>query len=418
MIEAQSELEPQHIYTVAELTYEIKVLLETNIPIVWLEGEISNLKFHSSGHLYFSLKDKNSQISCVMWRSRNVSLFFTPQDGMKVLALGKVTVYEKRGYYQFDVIKMRPAGVGELQQAFEQLKNRLHEEGLFNEEFKKPIPEYPERIGIVTSPTGAAIQDLLNILNRRFPGIEIILKPVKVQGEGAALEIAEAIDEFNQYGKVDVLIVGRGGGSLEDLWAFNEEVVARAIFHSKIPVISAVGHEIDFSISDFVADLRAPTPSAAAELAVPDRAELINRVFQYRKTVIEINMNLIQFQRDRLKRIVGSYSFLKTPDIVKQYQQRLDEITHTIELSINHRISFLIQKLNGLSQRLQTLAPVSVLKRGYSICYRAKDNKIVREAMLLTIQDKINVQFYKGKISGIVEEIQNGDSQFHNIVTE
>jgi exodeoxyribonuclease VII large subunit len=407
MFEIQSELDPQHVYSVAEITREIKLLLETTIPVVWVEGEISNLKFHSSGHLYFSLKDKDSQINCVMWRSRNAGLFFTPQDGMKVLALGKVTVYEKRGYYQFDVIKMQPAGIGELQLAFEQLKNKLQEEGLFDDEFKQLIPQYPESIGIVTSPTGAAIQDLINILNRRFPGIEIILKPVKVQGEGAALEIAAAIDELNEYGKVEVLIVGRGGGSLEDLWAFNEEVVARAIFRSKIPVISAVGHEIDFSISDFVADLRAPTPSAAAELAVPDRTELLNRIFQYRKTIFEISANLIQYQRDRLKSLVGSYSFLKTPDLVRQYQQRLDELIHTMQLTLAHRFNLQTQKLTSLSHRLQALAPESVLKRGYSICYRAEDNKIVREANLLQVEDKIKVQFYKGKISGRVEEIEN-----------
>ncbi len=405
MFEIQSELDPQHVYSVAEITHEIKLLLETTIPVVWVQGEISNLKFHTSGHLYFSLKDKDSQINCVMWRSRNAGLFFTPQDGMKILALGKVTVYEKRGYYQFDVIKMQPAGIGELQLAFEQLKNKLQEEGLFDEEFKQPIPQYPQSIGIVTSPTGAAIQDLVNILNRRFPGIEIILKPVKVQGEGAALEIAAAIDEFNEYGKVDVLIIGRGGGSLEDLWAFNEEVVARAIFRSKIPIISAVGHEIDFSISDFVADLRAPTPSAAAELAVPDRNELLNRILQYRKTIFEISASLIQYQRDQLKSLVGSYSFLKTPDRVRQYQQRLDELIHTMKYTLGYRFNLHSQKLTSLSHRLQALAPESVLKRGYSICYRAEDNKIVREANLLQVEDKIRVQFYKGKIFGSVEEI-------------
>jgi exodeoxyribonuclease VII large subunit len=405
MFEIRSELDPQHVFTVAEITREIKVLLETTIPVVWVEGEISNLKFHSSGHLYFSLKDKDSQINCVMWRSRNAGLFFTPQDGMKVLALGKVTVYEKRGYYQFDVIKLQPAGIGELQFAFEQLKNRLQEEGLFDEEFKKPIPQYPESIGIVTSPTGAAIQDLINILNRRFPGIEIILKPVKVQGEGAASEIATAIDEFNAYGKVDILIVGRGGGSLEDLWAFNEEIVARAIFRSKIPIISAVGHEIDFSISDFVADLRAPTPSAAAELAVPDRNEIMNKILQYRKTIFEISASLIQYQRDRLKSLIRSYNFLKTPDLVRQYQQRLDELIHTMQLTLGHRFNLLSHKMISLSHRLQALAPESVLKRGYSICYRTEDNIVVREASLLKVEDKIKVQFYRGRISGRVEDV-------------
>ncbi|HDL78351.1 MAG TPA: exodeoxyribonuclease VII large subunit, partial [Bacteroidetes bacterium] len=266
------------IYTISEITRKIKRLLENAIPSIWLEGEISNFKRHSSGHIYFVLKDENSQISCVMWRGRNNGLYFTPQDGMKIQARGNVTVYEKRGNYQFEVLQMQPAGLGELQMALEQLKQSLKAEGLFDEQHKKKIPQYPEKIGIVTSPTGAAIRDLVSVVQRRFPSVQLILNPVRVQGAEAAGEIARAIDEFNAYGDVDVLIVGRGGGSLEDLWAFNEEVVARAIFRSKIPVISAVGHEIDFGISDFVADLRAPTPSAAAELVVRNREELLHTI--------------------------------------------------------------------------------------------------------------------------------------------
>ena len=407
MFEIKSELAPKTVFSVSELNHEIKTLLETTIPVVWIEGEISNLKFHSSGHLYFSLKDKESQISAVMWRSRNAGLFFTPQDGMKVLALGKVSVYHKRGYYQFDVIKLQPAGIGELQQAFEQLKQRLQEEGLFDDEYKKQIPEYPEKIGIVTSPTGAAIQDLLNILNRRFPGIKIILNPVKVQGEGAAQEIAAAIDEFNEYGKVDLLIVGRGGGSLEDLWAFNEEVVARSIFRSQIPVISAVGHEIDYTISDFVADMRAPTPSAAAELAAFDRIELLNRLSSYKKSMSDIYLGRIQYERDRLRAIATSYFFMRTPDIIKENRQRLDELVHTMLLTRQHQISLFSRQIKGLTQRLQSLAPDSIMKRGYSICSRASDGEIVKDAQILKKKEQIKVQFYKGKISGIVEEIQN-----------
>lgn len=406
MFEIQSEIAPQNIFTVSKLNREIKKLLETSIPVIWLEGEISNLKFHSSGHLYFSLKDKDSQISSVMWRSRNAALFFTPQDGMKVLALGRVSVYHKRGYYQFDVIKLQPAGIGELQLAFEQLKQRLQEEGLFDDEHKQPIPIYPEKIGIITSPTGAAIQDLLNILNRRFPGLEIILKPVKVQGEGAANEIAAAIDEFNEYGKVDVLIVGRGGGSLEDLWAFNEEAVVRAIFRSPIPVISAVGHEIDFTISDFVADLRAPTPSTAAEMAVPDRTELLNQISYFRKSMNELCLGKIRLERERLKAITSSYSFLRAPDLVSEQQQRLDELVHTMQLTTLHRVSLSANQHKSSTQRLQSLAPDSIMKRGYSICYRASDGKIVKEANSLQANDKIDVKFYKGKISGIVEEVE------------
>ncbi len=405
MLDFESELAPQHIYSVSELTTEVKVLLETSIPVIWLEGEISNITFHSSGHLYFSLKDRDAQISAVMWRSRNASLFFTPQDGMKVLAMGRVTVYQKRGVYQFDVIKLQPAGIGELQLAFEQLKQKLQEEGLFDEEHKKEIPAYPDRIGIVTSPTGAAIQDLLNVLNRRYPGIEIVLAPVKVQGDGAAEEIATAIDDFNAFGEVDVLIVGRGGGSLEDLWAFNEEIVARSIFRSGIPVISAVGHEIDFSISDFVADLRAPTPSSAAELAVPDRDELAHRLQLHRKQLVEFSLGRIQYERDRLKRLVTSYSFMRSPDLVRQQQQRLDELLHSMHITTAHQLEMHRNKLQGLTSRLLSLAPESILKRGYSICYRAEDGRIIKDATAVQPGEKINVQLYRGKITAGVDDV-------------
>ena len=407
MYEIKSEIGPKNIYSVADLNGEIKTLLETTIPMIWVEGEISNLKFHSSGHLYLSLKDKESQISSVMWRSRNHSLFFTPQDGMKVLVFGKISVYQKRGSYQLDIVKMQPSGIGELQLAFEQLKQRLLEEGLFDDEFKKELPQFPERIGIVTSPTGAALQDLINILRRRFPGIEIILNPVKVQGEGAALEIANGIDEFNEYNNVDLLIIGRGGGSLEDLWAFNEEVVARSIFRSKIPVISAVGHEIDFSISDFVSDLRAPTPSAAAELAIPDHQELIYKVGVYKKNLIEMVNSLVQYNKDKLNSLIKSYSIQKTPDIVRQRQQRLDELTHSMELSMNRKVNLSANQVDSLNRRLKALAPESILKRGYSICYNAKNNENINDASSLSENDEIHLQFYKGRILTNVKKIED-----------
>lgn len=405
----QSEIAPQSVYTVSELNQEIKTLLETTIPAIWLEGEISNLKIHSSGHVYFSLKDRDSQIPAVMWRTRFADVFFTPQDGMKVIALGKIAVFHKRGYYQFDVIKLKPAGVGELQLAFEQLKEKLLKEGLFDENHKKPIPDFPESIGIVTSPTGAAIQDLLNILNRRFPGLEIILIPAKVQGEGAAQEIAAAVEVFNAYGKVDVIIVGRGGGSLEDLWAFNEEVVARAIFQSKIPVISAVGHEIDFTISDFVADLRAPTPSAAAELAVPNKTELLHRINIFRKTLLESGVEKIQSERDRLDRLSKSYAFLRSPDLLRQQQQRLDELLHSLILSSRHRLSIWNKETQNLQQRLLALSPQAVLKRGFSICLKEKNKQIVKDAKELAAQDRITLKFFKGGASGVVEGTNDED---------
>ncbi|MDZ7261948.1 MAG: exodeoxyribonuclease VII large subunit [candidate division KSB1 bacterium] len=400
-------LEPErYVYTVSGITREIKLLLETTIPVVWVQGEVSNFKRHSSGHLYFSLKDEGAQIPCVMWRTRNLGLYFTPQDGMKVLVQARVTVYEKRGYYQLDVLQIQPAGVGELQLAFEQLKQRLKAEGLFDPQYKKALPRYPERIGIVTSPTGAAIRDLVTILHRRFPALEIILKPVRVQGEGAAQEIAQAIDEFNEYGQVDLLIVGRGGGSLEDLWAFNEEIVARAVFRSKIPIISAVGHEVDFSICDFVADLRAPTPSAAAELAVPDRTEISQKIYYLMTKAYRHISERIAYHREKLRNIERSYSFRRPADLIHQYVQRLDELSRGLEMALSHRLELARETLNALSKRLQSLGPRSVLQRGYSICYKARDHTIVRNARELEINENIEVKFYQGRIQGVVNEVE------------
>ncbi|MGB2768335.1 MAG: exodeoxyribonuclease VII large subunit, partial [Candidatus Zixiibacteriota bacterium] len=262
------------VYTVTEITREIKSLLERNLPAVWVQGEISNYLLHSSGHRYFTLKDENSQIKCTLWKFRGERLQFQPADGISVMAWGNVTVYERGGQYQLDVAELVPVGLGELEIAFQRLKEKLFGEGLFDEEHKKPVPQFPESIGVVTSPTGAVVRDIIKIVLSRFPSVQIIVNPVRVQGEGAAEEIAGAIREFNRYKKIDMMIVGRGGGSLEDLWAFNEEVVARAIAVSSIPVVSAVGHEIDVTISDLVADCRALTPSEAAELVTPRRDQL------------------------------------------------------------------------------------------------------------------------------------------------
>lgn len=396
----------KHIYSITEITREIKNLLESNIPTVWVQGEISNFKIHSSGHMYFSLKDEGAQIPCVMWRWNNHDLYFTPQDGMKVLAQGNITVYEKRGYYQLDVLQLTPAGIGELQLAFERLKNKLRAEGLFDERYKKPLPSYPERIGIVTSPTGAAIRDLVSIIRRRFPSVQLILNPVRVQGDGAAQEIATAITEFNEYGQVELIIVGRGGGSLEDLWAFNEEVVARAIFNSKIPVISAVGHEIDFSISDFVADLRAPTPSAAAELAVRNREELLEMINGFCTKINQALSTKIQYFRERIHNLERSYALRKPTDLIKQYSQRVDELAKNLETALSHRIQLMRENVDSMQKRLGALNPCSVLKRGYSICYKTEDGRIVRRAAELTPEDKIRVRFYEGKILGTVDIVE------------
>ncbi len=383
------------ILSVGELTRRIKGVIETNFSNLTISGEISNFKRHSSGHLYFTLKDETAQISAVMWRGRAAYLNFTPQDGMKVIARGNVTLYEPRGQYQIDVGQLTPMGVGELQLAFERLKQKLAEEGLFDLEHKKPLPQYPERIGIITSPTGAAIQDILNILSRRYPLAEVILVPVKVQGAGAAEEIAEAIEAVNSFGGIDVLITGRGGGSLEDLWAFNEEIVARAIYSSRIPVVSAVGHEIDFTIADFVADLRAPTPSAAAELVVPNVTDIIENLRNYYYTLHESLRDRIRSQRDTITAILKSYAFNRPFDLLRQYAQRSDELGSRLERNLAHRVELAEQRIDSLRRRLASVDPQQVLHRGYAMVYR--DGNIVGSAAVLSSADEIQIQFHDGR---------------------
>ena len=352
------------VITVSELTKRIKHALETGFASVTVEGEISNFKLHSSGHMYFALKDSGATISAVCWRSRVQFLPFLPEDGMKVIATGRISVYEIRGNYQLDVTSLRPMGLGQLQMAFEKLKRRLGAEGLFDEAHKKPIPEFPERVGIVTAETGAALQDVLHILRRRFPGIEVILAPTLVQGAGAAVAIATALDELNKFSAVDVIIVCRGGGSLEDLWAFNEEVVARAIFRSRIPIISAIGHEVDFTIADFVSDLRAPTPSAAAELVVRDRFTLLEIVRDFWYNMHENVQSLLNYRKERVEHLLRSYSFNKPIDLLRQRSQRVDELERTMIAGMTHRISLLKARTESNKRQLNDVDPKDVVRRG------------------------------------------------------
>ena len=321
MEERNRTTETSKVVSVSDITRQIKQSLEQRFGRVWVQGEVSNFKRHTSGHLYFTLKDEGAQISATMWRSRAANLLFVPEDGMKVIARGGITVYPPRGNYQIDVEQLTPVGIGELQIAFERLKRKLAAEGLFDESRKRPLPKFPERIGVITSETGAALQDIRTVLARRFSAVELILIPVRVQGAGASDEISGALREMNRYGKVDVIIVGRGGGSLEDLWAFNEEIVARAIAASRIPVVSAVGHEIDFTIADFVADLRAPTPSAAAEMVVPDRAELLELLRNYEYTMRQEALQLIDTHRERVRSLLSSYAFNRPRDAVREHVQ-------------------------------------------------------------------------------------------------
>ncbi len=389
------------VLTVSDITRRIKQSLETSFPRIWIQGEISNFKQHTSGHLYFTLKDEGAQISAVVWRSRVAALPLLPEDGMKVIARGSITVYPPRGNYQIDCDQIQPVGVGELQLAFERLKKKLADEGLFDPAHKKPIPEYPERIGVVTSVTGAALHDIRSVLARRFPAVGLVVIPVRVQGAGAAEEIASAIADMNEYGEVDVLIVGRGGGSLEDLWPFNEEIVARAIYRSTIPVISAVGHEIDFSIADFVADLRAPTPSAAAELAVKDRSELIEVVRNMWYTIRRAVEDQVGTLRDSVKSLAVSHALNRPKDLLRESSQRADELERGLVTAFTHSLTMARERHHSLHSRLQALSPPAVLARGYTIVRKAGD--VVTSARNLASGDPATIQFHDGEVKTRVE---------------
>jgi len=407
--------ELESYYTVSEITRLIKDVLETSMPVVWVQGELSNFVHHGSGHMYFSLKDEIAQIKGVMWRGNNENLFFTPQDGMRVNAFGRIRVYEKRGVYQLDILKMVPAGIGDLQLAFEELKKRLAQEGLFESIHKKPLPIYPERIGIITSSTGAAIRDIVNVLNRRFPSVVKIIRPALVQGEDAAQDIASAIKEFNQYKNVDVLIVGRGGGSLEDLWAFNEEIVARAIFQSDIPVISAVGHEVDFTISDFVADMRAPTPSAAAEMVVMEKDDLLDTVQKIVQRCTQAVKNNVQNKKEQVRYIKASYGLRRPEDVVRQHRQRIDEITRTISRNVTHSFTVEKNRFDHAKSRLSNLHPASVLKRGYTITLH--DGKFIKRVAELKPENSVKIQFTDGTADSSIHRI-NKDEKSQKIFSE
>jgi len=395
----------RHVYTVSELTREARMLLESAFPAVWVEGEISNFSAHSSGHMYFSLKDENAVLNCAMFKTENQQLRFIPKDGMQVLCSGRISIYDKQGKYQLYVQAMEPRGLGALQLAFQQLKEKLQKEGLFDSTHKKPIPFLPNRIGIVTSPTGAAIRDILNISRRRFQNIEIIINPVRVQGEGAALEIANAVKEFNEYGKVDVIIVARGGGSLEDLWPFNEETVARAIYNSKIPVISGVGHEVDFTISDFVADMRAPTPSAAAELVIPEKEKLISMLENAYRRLTNNFLHKINILKERFRQLKESYILKQPLNLVLQMKQRIDDLTHELAIRTNHIIELNREGFNTLIGKLGVLNPLGVLSRGYSITFKLPEGKVIKDVKLLKWGDRVQTRLHKGKFISIVEKM-------------
>ena len=390
-------LTKERIYTVSEITKDVKLILESSFGAAWIEGEISNFTLHSSGHMYFSLKDAKSVLKCAMFKRANDSLKFKPKDGMQVVCFGKISVYELRGDYQLIIERIEPKGVGALQMAFQQLKEKLSKEGLFNQAHKVPIPVLPDKIGIVTSPTGAAIRDILNVLSRRFANMDVLLYPVMVQGEGAAKQIAQAIDDFNTL-DVDVLIVGRGGGSMEDLWAFNEEIVARAIYNSKIPIISAVGHEIDWTIADFVADLRAPTPSAAAEMVVAKKEEFLSRI---QNSVVRLNAameGMIGLLSSQLLTLKDAYVLRQPLNVLIQYQQRIDELAKAMSVKALHNVQMANQGFKTAIGKLEALSPLAILSRGYSITKRSLDGKIVKDILQVKKDDEIITRLHSGEI--------------------
>jgi len=437
------------ILSVSALTRLIKQQLENGFVDIWVEGEASNLRIPGSGHLYFTLKDESAQLRAVLFRSSGRSVKFLPKEGQQVLCHGRVTVYEPRGEYQIVVDSIEPRGIGALQAAFEQLKERLQKEGLFDPSRKKPLPFFPCRIGIVTSPTGAAIRDILKVLSGPWAKLEIVINPVPVQGEGAAAAIASAIDELNDRGPFDLLIVGRGGGSLEDLWAFNEEVVARAIFRSRIPVISAVGHEVDYTISDFVADLRAPTPTAAAEMVIRARREWRDRiefqrvrlsrgiqhglemtrsrlnVFQrslrdprkaieaslFRLDELEVRIrrglfNTLRHQAQRLRHARESLRHRSPLERLHRLGTQTQELTKRLELQAGFYLRQKRNRLESLLTALDGLSPLAILSRGYSITRKLPEMRLIKKAQEVDPGARVQVRLHQGALICRVEETE------------
>ena len=444
------------VLTVSQLTNAIKQSLETTFPSIWLQGEISNCKLHTSGHLYFSLKDANAQISAVMFRGHASTLPKVPKDGDSVIVYGGLNVYPPSGRYQIQVLELRFAGLGELLLKLEELKKKLHKRGWFSQEHKKPIPKLPRKIGIVTSPTGAAIQDILNILSRRFSGFHVIINPVRVQGEGAAEEIARAIQQFNEADLVDVIIVGRGGGSIEDLWAFNEEIVAEAIFKSRIPIIAAVGHETDHCIAEYVADIRAPTPSAAAEIVIAEKSQQLEKLNQSKRSLDQTITNILRHRKISFKNILKQpiirnpyvllgpwmqklddtrthidssiLQFLKQQKTIIEArkrvlyslnprsqilnsQKRLTAVSKQLDQLILRRVSFLSERLNRVSSSLKAIDPKNLLTRGYSILFSEKDRSVITSVHKVKMSDQLRMQLADGEILSTVNKVIPNDGQ-------
>ncbi len=387
----------QNSLSVSELTLKIKKLIEPEFSDVWVKGEISNYIHHTSGHMYFTLKDKSSELRCVMFRGLNQKIQFKPEDGMDILIKGKVTVYEMRGHYQLIAEVMEPAGLGTLYLAFEALKKQLQSEGLFDTARKKPLPKYPKKVGIITSQSGAALSDMLNIFQRRAPYLDLILRPTIVQGEGASKDIVNGIVELDKINTIDIIIIGRGGGSIEDLWSFNEELLARAISQCETPIISAVGHETDITISDMVSDVRAPTPSAAAEISAPSIPELDHIILNKLNELY--NSIALQLQQlwQSLDRLSDRHAFQRPTAMIERQREIEKKLTHRLSVSLKHIISINRTKIMGLVNEINALNPNDVLNRGYSIAFKGV-GQIVRQENDLKVGESFVLQTGKGKL--------------------
>ncbi len=420
------------VLTVSELTAQLRAVLEERFPAVWVEGEISNYRLYGSGHAYFTLKDADSQLRCVLFRNRGRRIKFEPADGLHVMAFGSVEVYAQRGEYQLVVELLEPKGLGALQLAFEQLKARLQGEGLFDQARKRDLPRFPKKIGLVTSPSGAAIRDMLRVIGRRFGELHIVIAGCRVQGAGAAEEIAQAMRDLNALGDVDVIIVGRGGGSLEDLWAFNEEAVARAIVASKAPVISAVGHEVDFTIADFVADLRAPTPSAAAELVVREKQAVVDALAELRsrlehaaarplrdldrrvdETTTRLRRGMHAEWRHAAHRVELGAAALRSASPVARVangRHRLERLDARMRSETRHALAQAQHRLRSAVGRLDSLSPLAVLGRGYSLT-RTPTGEIVRSARQVSAGDDVRVLLHQGTLECRVAATKEQDDR-------
>ena len=389
--------DPQAI-SVSDLTQQIKNVLEGSFPILWISGEISNFVHHGSGHMYFTLKDDKAEIRVVMFKGFNQFLHFKPENGMQVLLEGDLTLYEARGQYQIVAKKMEPAGIGTLYLAFEALKKQLGTEGLFDPEVKQKLPVNPSCIGVITSQTGAAVRDVFQVLDRRAPHVDVILRPSRVQGDKAAIDLVEAINDMVTFDAVDVIIIGRGGGSLEDLWPFNEEPVARAIFSCPIPIISAVGHETDSSISDLVADMRAPTPSAAAELVSPAGRDLVEYINGSEQNLTSIMQRDLQKRWQGLDSTKDRFVLQQPSQLLKQHRTRSKEMIHLMVQAYRLGIQGFSGKFYSANEKLLTLNPMNILSRGYSIAYREPDGKIIRDPKDLKEGDPFELHTFKGAL--------------------